>query len=171
MKASVIDTSASKGGSVNSKVCDYANTTIMVASSAAADGSSTLLAVVTLKNVDNSPCVGFKPSYEITPVEGVTKMDCTNSDINGVSSCLVKAITPGAKTFSLTNAKVGLAQPIEFTAPSGLQRLNTMAGGAIGTTANGSKMQVSIGSPVKGVRHTTAGGYKVILSTQGVVTQ
>ena len=156
----------------SSSVVDFLKTEILANGPVAADGSSQLLVVIQLKNSDNTSVPNYRPTYGVTSSLGVPQSQCTTSDSNGVSTCVLKSIIPGQKTFTLTNAKVGLNKQVEFTAPKGTQRLGLVPACQVnGSTPAGSKIQVSVGNALKGARLKTAGGFQVSFSMQGMVTQ
>ena len=149
---------------------DFQKTEIIASGIIPADGVSPLVVVLHLKNSDNSLVPNYLPKYSVNSASGVLASSCTASDANGVSACTVKSTSPGIKSFQLTNAKVGLAQNIEFGEPQGFQKLSLISGALTkATSPQGSSLQASFGSPLAGVRLKTAGGYTVSFGLQGVV--
>lgn len=152
------------------RIIDFQKTEIIAGGPVEADGTSQLLVAIHLKNSDNTPVSNYLVTYTVTSNAGVSANQCTSSDSNGVSICIIKSTILGTKTVTLTNAKVGLSKNIEFIASQGIQRLNILSASQVkATTPQGSKVQVNLGNSVKSIRHQTAGGYEVILSLQGVV--
>lgn len=94
---------------------DYLNTAITVSGTAIADGVSSIAVSIQIRNLDNSVVQGIIPTYSITPSAAVTASTCSVSNSLGISICLVKSNGSGVKTFTLTNAKVGLTQSLTFT--------------------------------------------------------
>ncbi len=160
--------SAIKGtGSSASTTADFEKTEVIAGGPALADGNTQLLVAVHLKNSDNKPVPDYLPKYKVTGANVLTQ-DCSTSDANGVSACILKSTAAGKKMFTLTNAKVGLAKEIEFTPRQSIERAAASSGSIMnGTTPDGSAVQVTLGNPIKGVKHETNGGYKVELSVQG----
>jgi hypothetical protein len=93
---------------------DYLKTTLTSPLAMAADGSSSMTVVVHLINNDNSAVVNFTPTYSVSPSTGVVSGACTSSDSNGDSSCVITSTTAEIKTFTLTNAKIGLTRSLNF---------------------------------------------------------
>lgn len=147
---------------------DFEKTELLSTGAAQANGSEHILITVHLKNSDLSPVRDYVPKYKISESFGVQATACSSSDLNGVAVCILKSTVAGEKQFILTNAKVGLAKDIQFTAPLGIQRLAAV--GASGThieTSTGSTVQLSL-QPVAGVKRKTADGYTMTLSIQGI---
>lgn len=149
-------------------VNDFAKTEIITGEPVPADGNAQLLVAIHLKNSDNKPVKEFQPTYDIeTGANGVIKNQCSTSDINGVSACILKSTSAGIKLFVLTNAKVGLSKPIEFKSPLGKQFAEINSGSLMnGTTPSGSKTRFSIGRPFDQSYLSTqpdGSGYKIIL--------
>ncbi len=149
---------------------DFQKTEIIVSGLVPADGVSPLIVVLQLKNSDNSSVPNYLPKYAVNSATGVLASNCTASDANGISACIVKSTSPGIKSFQLTNAKVGLAKDIEFGAPQGFQKLSLVSGARTqATTPQGSSLQASFGAPLAGAKLKTSGGYTVSFGLQGVV--
>jgi len=149
---------------------DFQKTEIIANGPVPANGTSPLLVAVHLKNSNNTSVPDFKPTYSISSGAGVTSSDCTTSDSNGVSACILKAVVSGTKTFTLTNALVGLSKNIVFDAAAGTEKTEILTGAtANGTTGSGYKVQMALGHPLKGNYKLHSGGYKVKFSGQGVV--
>lgn len=161
----------SPGGGLgeNGKINDFEKTEILPGSPAFANGSEQLLVAIHLKNSNSASVPNYRPEYEFIDGAGVIPSQCSTSDSNGISVCLVKATVPGKKVLRLINAKVGLESEIEFKAALELQRLAVLPASATNAaTADGSRVQVSFGQSFQGVRHTTTDSYKVTFSLQGV---
>ncbi len=76
-----------------------------------------MVLTVYLKNSDDSPVVGFTPSYNVETGEGVTSMSCTASDASGVSICTLQAVSPGQKSIKIPNLKNAKTVDVEFIPP------------------------------------------------------
>lgn len=146
---------------------DFEKTEIVTNGTALADGIDELIVLVRLKNSDNSIVSDYRPDYEITVGGGVVKGNCTKSDNHGISVCILKSTIAGVKRMRLTNAKLGLESDLTFKARTSNVFTVLSGGTATGVTGNGSKVQLSIGDN-KALQATTAGGYKVQLSFQGM---
>ncbi len=148
---------------------DFQKTEIIVSGLVPADGVTPMVVVLQLKNSDNSSVPNYLPKYAVSAASGVLPSNCTASDANGISACIVKSTTPGIKSFQLTNAKVGLSKDIEFGAPQGFQKLGLVSGAKMkATTPQGSSLQANFGAPLAGAKLKTAGGYTVSFGLQGV---
>jgi hypothetical protein len=155
-------------GSDSPAINDFAKTEIITGDAVPADGNSQLLVAIHLKNSDNRPVKEFQPTYDIeNNASGVIKNQCSTSDINGVSVCILKSTVAGIKLFVLTNAKVGLSKSIEFKSPFGKQFAEINSGTLNqGTTPEGSKVKFSLGRPYDQNFLSTqpdGSGYKIIL--------
>ncbi len=146
-------------------------TEIIASSEAPADGAAELGIIIQLKNSDNSSVADYKPTYEIVSGSGVVARECTTSDNNGFSACILKATQPGKKRLRLTNALVGLEREIEFLNAARSGRLIGLAPGAsaLSTTPSGATVEFSVGEAIQGVRSQTQGDYKVFFSVQGAL--
>lgn len=157
------------GGKVVESINDFEKTEIISGGPAKADGSSELLLGIHLKNSDNSSVPSYRPQYEIQGNPGVNAGDCTSSDNNGISACVLTSTVPGSFAFVLTNAKVGLTKTLVFSPVLGHEKLSIVSGGLVNaSTAQGSKVQVTLGQPLAGNNRVTPDGHKVKFSMQGV---
>ncbi|OQW48991.1 MAG: hypothetical protein A4S09_12815 [Proteobacteria bacterium SG_bin7] len=144
---------------------DFLKTEIIVGGTNLADGNSQMLVVVHLKNSNNSPVKNYKPTYNITPSNGLITSECSTSTDNGISVCVLRSTSAGPKSFKLTNAKVGLEKIVEFEHPKRGQMLGLASGAHQNmTTGAGHKVRLSVGGIGTGVNATTSGGYKVSLT-------
>lgn len=152
----------------NPTINDFQKTEIIAGEAVPADGTSQLLVAIHLKNSDNRPVKEFQPTYEISnSSNGVITNQCSTSDINGVSVCVLRSTVAGTKLFVLTNAKVGLSKSIEFKNPMGKQ-VTEITSGAVrnGSTIQGSNLRVTLGRTFdRSVLSTQpdGSGYKIIL--------
>ena len=143
-------------------VQDFANTTITSDTVVAADGSSVMTVVVQLINSDGTFVSNFKPAYSVTPQTGVVASPCTLSNSLGVSTCLFKSTVPGAKTFQLINAKVGLVSTLQFNTINGEQRFAVASGALMnGSTSDGYTVRMSLGGPLQKFNSTTPEGHRL----------
>ncbi len=150
-----------------SKINDFAKTEIIVGGSNLANGISDMIIVVHLKNSDNSPVVDYKPTYNVTPLSGMTNIECSKSTGAGISVCVLRSTVAGFKNFKLTNAKVGLQKDVEFINPSKGQILSIVAGANHKMqTPAGHLVSLSAGDIGTGVKAVTSGGYKVSLTVK-----
>ncbi len=156
-------------GPTLTSVLDFKNTEIIANGPIAADGSSELSVIIHLKNSDNSSVPGYRPTYQVTSSVGVSAGECTQSDNNGISVCILKSTQAGAKVMRLTNALVGLEHALEFLPSKKAGRLIGLVPGHRGmsTTSSEAKVELSAGDAVQGIRRTTQTGYVVHFSVQG----
>lgn len=130
-----------------------------------ADGQSELLMAIQLMNSDGSVVKQFKPTYEIISGTGVIPAACTTSNINGVSTCLLKATQPGVKRVSVTNIKITLEGDITFNTPTAKPILG-LASASKKQTSGTYTLSATVGAqepgPVK-----TSGTYKLFGGVQG----
>lgn len=148
-------------------VVDFLKTEIVVGGSNFADGTSEMVVVVHLKNSNNTPVPNYKPTYNVTPVTGMTTVECSTSTSDGVSVCVLKSTSPGYKTFKLTNAKIGLEKVVEFQVQKKGQTLSLVAGANQNmTTASGHKIKLAAGEIGLGKKVVTSGGYQVSLTVK-----
>jgi len=143
-------------------VVDFLRTEIVVGGSNIADGNSEMIVLILLKNSDNTVIPNYKPTYEINSSTGLIATECTTSDANGISVCILKSTKPGNKLFRLTNARVGLEKMIVFNAVLSGQVFGVASGAKKDmTTPAGHKVKLSAGESPRGQKSVTAGGYKV----------
>lgn len=153
----------------NVLITDFEGTEILAGDPVYANGSEQLVVAIHLKSSSLVPIPNFRPEIASISGTGLLPTICSLSDSNGVSVCLVKATVAGKKRIQLLNAKAGLEAELTFKAPEALQRLAiTPAANSFVQTNNGSKVQLSFGDAVQGVKIRTNGGYQVTLSKQGV---
>ena len=146
---------------------DFLKTEFIASAPAPADGVSSVLVGLQLKNSDNSAVPAYRPEFESVSGGSIINPGCTTSDKNGISACMVKSIEPGVKTLVLTNAKVGLKQSVTFTAPTGARSIILSSGSTVpATTSAGSKLTISFGKAFKASRQVTSGGYVVKMGLQ-----
>ena len=153
------------------KPFDFLKTEIISSGPVPADGTSEMLLAVHLKNSDNSSVPEYRPEYEIVTGSGVSQSNCTTSDQNGISACILKANVPGPKILRLTNAKVGLERTVVFTpiVRSGVRMGIVSASNQNMTSAGGYKAEISLGEKFKNIKSVTNGGYEVRMSVQGIL--
>ncbi len=152
-----------------SNVLDFKNTEIIAGDPVAADGVAEFAVIIHLKNSDNSSVSGYKPTYEISSGTGVFPRECTTSDSNGFSACVLKAIEPGIKRMRLTNALVGLEREVHFVKPDRDGKIIGLISGsrAKGETPNGMTIELAAGDAVKGIKRRTPNGLEIYFSVQG----
>ena len=151
-----------------SELRDFLKSEVISSGSVPADGISELMVVLHLKNSDNSPVANYKPTYDITKGGGVIREECTHSDKNGISACILKSTVPGEKTFKVSNIEQKVLEKVViFDTPTPTSSVAGITGGAISTTtATGYKVTGAIS--YGGVSYTeTPEGYKVYQTSEG----
>lgn len=147
-------------------VQDFKRSEIISNGPAVADGQSELLVVIQLMNTDGSSVKLFKPTYEVVSGVGVTAQECTTSNDNGVSTCVLKANQAGIKRISVTNIKIDLQADVVFTAPTASKALfGLISVNNVQNQAN-FKLSGSIGNQEPGVPKIN-GVFKVYGGIQG----
>ncbi|MCM2282058.1 MAG: hypothetical protein NDI61_09450 [Bdellovibrionaceae bacterium] len=151
---------------------DFALTEMIAGPAAPADGTSSVIVAVHLKNSDNSVVPSYRPEMQAASGLGLSIQACTLSDQNGISACILKATIPGTKRVRLTNARTGLETDVTFLSPQAGGRLLGLIPGSRmdATTPEGSKLEMSVGDTTQGISTTTNGGYKIKFSVQGAVS-
>lgn len=149
---------------------DFALSHIVVNGTAVANGSSELLVVIQLKNSNGRPIKQFRPTYSIVSGAGVTGSQCTPSDTNGISTCLLKSTHSGTKRFAVTNlTKVTLEQDVLFLTTSAGSFLSTITPAATNTqsSASGATLRGNLGTLESDLVKTSASGWKIFGGPQG----
>lgn len=151
------------------KRVDFARSEIISNGPAVADGSSELLVVIHLMNSDGSAVTLYKPSYEILSGAGVQGSECTTSNNNGVSTCVLKATQPGAKKFSVTNVKIQLEKELLFSPPTPPGAVTGLVSAARfrHTSAAGHEISGTVGSVHSNLVKTGTGGWKIYGGPEG----
>ncbi len=150
---------------------DFLRTEILTSGPVPADGSSELVLVIHLKNSNHRPVVGYRPSYEVVSGIGVVESECSESDANGASICVLKSWVPGEKVLALVNALVGLEKTIYFENP--VKKLATVGVTSGAKTELSSEQgyfaEITAGDPTQGVLFQTEDGHSGVISLQYVV--
>ncbi len=125
---------------------DFQKSTIISYGPVIADGTSQMLVIIRLVNSDGSVVTPYQPTYSITPSTGVTTQDCTTSDINGVSTCILTSSQAGTKTLSLTNISATIQAQVTFSSLTGAPIIGGAAANSTQTKST-FKMSAVIGGP------------------------
>lgn len=83
----------------------------------AADGTSSVVVLVYVRNNKGQPVVNYQPKYNVTG-SGNIAIPCTLSNEDGLSVCLVKSTVVGQKNFAVLNLYKDLKTKINFKDPS-----------------------------------------------------
>jgi hypothetical protein len=148
------------------RVQDFKRSEIITNGPAIADGQSELLVVIHLMNSDGSSVKLFKPTYEIATGTGVSAQDCTTSNDNGISTCVLKATVAGTKKVSVTNIKIDLSADVVFTAPPTNKVLFGLVTASKTQTQGNFKLSGNIGNQEPGAVRTS-GAFKLYGGVQG----
>ncbi len=146
-------------------VQDFARSQVINNGPGIADGQSELLVVIQLMNSDGTPVKLFQPTYSIISGAGVAAQACTTSNINGVSTCVLKASQAGVKRLSITNITISLEADVIFNQP-GRKPVMGLISASNSQTQAGVKIQASLGNQ-EPVPVQTSGPVKLFGGVQG----
>lgn len=149
---------------------DFGRSEIIVSGSGIADGQTPLYILIRLVNSDGKVVANYRPDYQILSGVGVTGSPCTNSDVNGVSVCAMRANSAGTKTMRVTNmgSVVLLQKNFDFLAAAGRSSVaGFSSSGARQELASGYLVHASVSGLTSSVFEVTGGGYKVYSNLQG----
>ena len=148
---------------------DFKNSQIISNGPQAADGATNLLVVISLLNSNNTPVVGFTPTYEIVSGLGVTASPCTSSNSNGVSTCILRSAQTGIKRLRVTNVTtIALSADVTFSAPSGVKSRFDMSLASSGKMSGGAYSFIGTVGGLKGQKISNS-GYSFFGGVQGGV--
>ncbi len=144
---------------------------MFVLNSAVANGVDQLQVDVRLMNSDGTVVPNFTPEFSISAGAAVLPSQCFSSDKNGISICVLKAMTAGQRTMKILNiANVDLEKPVQFLPiPLNNNQLQVLSGGATSVAAGPYQVRAALGnitSPLKQV----AGPYTFYLSVPGALS-
>ncbi|MCJ8276888.1 MAG: hypothetical protein MJK18_08605 [Bdellovibrionales bacterium] len=156
---------------------DFADSSILSTSRGVGDGITSATVTLLLKNsngtvvVDHIPDLAFiNGDGQSFQDEGVTFVDCTKSNDEGISTCLIKSITIGKKRIGFMNLIVDLFGDIYFDPP---ERNGTfmqiVASAQVKQDADGYSVTSHTGAPLTGLRQEES-GYTIFTSTTGSIT-
>jgi|GEM_PF-6610812 len=147
-------------------VQDFKKSQIISNGPQVADGSSSLLVVISLLNSDGTPVIGFTPVYQILSGGGVTSLPCTSSNANGVSTCILKSTQAGTKLLSVTNITISLQASLVFTSPSAGQSHIELASSSKSQTQGSYTLTAAVGPVETGIKKVS-GTYSLFGSIHG----
>ena len=156
---------------------DFLRSTILATSRGVGDGQTSAQVILLLKNSDDSLVVGYKPSFDFvdnggSSIEenGVTFFECTVSNDEGISTCVIKSIVVGAKRLLFNNITIDLVGEVFFDPPDrGGTFLRVVSSGQIDQNAGGYSVTSHVGSPFSGLKQEV-NGYTVFTNTTGGIT-
>lgn len=128
------------------RAVDFEKSEIISNGPAYADGQSELLMVIQLMNSDNSVVKDHKPTYKIISGTGVNASECTTSNANGVSTCVLKATQAGTKRVKVTNIKVNLEKDLLFINPPIGKSMMTLVATTKKQTSGTHVLEASVGN-------------------------
>lgn len=149
---------------------DFGRSEIIVSGSGIADGQTPLYILIRLINSDGRVVANYRPDYQILSGIGVTGTPCTNSDINGVSVCAMRANSAGTKTMRVTNmgTLISLQKNFDFLVAAGRNSVvGFSSSGATQELASGYLVHASVSGLTSSIFEVTGGGYKVYSNLQG----
>lgn len=138
---------------------DFQDTTIETKIPGVADGETPLAVIVKLRNSDGSAVIGYTPAFTISGADPL-KGSCGKSDQNGNAACAFQASVSGSRTFTLTNAKPGLSQVLNFRGAVPDQNAMVRSGAISTVTSDGYRVKMNLGGPVHKYNATTVDRYK-----------
>jgi hypothetical protein len=148
---------------------DFMKTEIINGANGVADGTTEMLIAIHLKNSDNSSVAAYQPTYSVVSGLGVMVRNCSTSDNNGISACILTSTKAGTKTIRLTNALVGLEKNLIFETKIKAGHILGLVSGSRQnlSTSRSYKVEASAGDFAKGIKSDTPRGYDVMFSAQG----
>lgn len=157
------------GGSIGalfgSGANDFMKSEIISNGPGIADGQSELLMIVHLVNSNGSKVKDFTPIYQVVSGSAVFASACTASNVNGVSTCVLKSTQAGVKRVSLTNIGIQLEADFVFNTPAPKPLLGLIAADKKQTSGTYT-LSATIGSQEPAVVKTS-GTYKLFGGVQG----
>ena len=126
------------GGAVTFTSGVATNTTIVGSGPVVANGTSTSLITITLKDANNNPVVGTTPTFSATDTgSGNTYHSCTVTNASGLATCTMSSTIAEVKTLQTLTPTVTSGGTVTFTASSA-SSLNTTIVAAGPVIADGS---------------------------------
>lgn len=156
---------------------DFLKSTILATSRGIGDGQTSATLVVLLKNSDDSVVTAYKPRFDFIDnggssvnAVGITYSDCSESNAQGISTCVFKSISVGARRVAFNNIVIELIGEVYFDAPSRNGTfLQIVSSGQIDQDANGYAVTSHMGSPFAGLKQEV-NGWTVFTNTTGGIT-
>lgn len=104
---------------------DFLKSTILATSRGVGDGQTSATVVVLLKNSTGKLVTNYKPSFVFIDNNGssytgngITYSDCTSSNAQGISTCVIRSITIGPRKLLFNNIIIELSGVVYFDPPS-----------------------------------------------------
>ncbi len=148
---------------------DFKRSEIITNSPGVADGSSELIVVIQLMNSNGSLVRLHKPTYEVIQGAGVIGSECTTSNNNGLSTCILKSTQAGTKRISVTNVKIDLQKNVVFDAPSSKAMFGLAVASGTRTSSNSFSLHGAVGGNQPKALNTTPSGFKLWGGPEGNV--
>ena len=156
---------------------DFLNTTILASSRGVGDGQDSASITIQLKNSDDSPVIGYKPEFEFvdhggSTIEGngITQADCSISNAQGISTCILKSIIVGSRRISFNNILVDIIGQVFFDPPSrNGSFFSVVSSSQINQEAGGYSVTSFVGAPFAGLKQEVD-GYIIYTNTTGSIT-
>ncbi len=150
---------------------DFKKSQMFVLNSAVANGVDQLQVDVRLMNSDGSVNPNFTPEFSISSGAVILPSQCFTSDKNGISICVLKAMTAGQRIMKILNVEnVDLEKPVQFLPiPLNNNQLQVLSGGGSSIAAGPYQVWAAIGnitSPLKQI----AGPYTFYLSVPAALS-
>ena len=156
---------------------DFAKSSILSTTRGVGDGVTGAIVVVLLKNTNGTIVVGHLPEFDFLDEsglsfegEGITFSDCTRSNGEGISTCIIKSIVVGSKKLAFNNVMIELAGDIFFDPPARNGTFTQIVASAqVKQDAEGYSVTSHTGTAFSGLRQE-ASGYTIFTSTTNAIT-
>lgn len=156
---------------------DFLQSTILATSRGVGDGQTSASIVLLLKNSDGSIVANFEPSFDFVDNNGsavqgngITFFECSVSNEQGISTCVLRSVIVGARRLSFNNILVELIGEVYFDPPSRNGTfLQVVSSGQIDQDAGGYAVTSHLGTPFTGLMQE-ASGYTIFTNTTGGFT-
>lgn len=136
---------------------DFSNSEMLIGAAAKADGSSQVMVILQLKDRRDSPVPAFQPQLKASSSE--LRWNCTKSDRNGVSVCLVSSARAGQFEIQAILKQKTLSGQIEFRTAGFPESISLQAGSQKLQSGAGYNMEVRL-HPMSGDLKSSS-GYKL----------
>ena len=154
---------------------DFLKSKVLSSTTGIADGVSDLVVNVELRNSNDTLVVGHIPTIDLLSGNGITLLDCTASNDNGISTCRLRSTIPGIATISIENIPIELDHDVKFDPPARdgtfIQIVASAQNNQPTTDAgNGSYSVTSQIGPAISGQFQEVDGYQIYINTTGAIT-
>ncbi len=156
---------------------DFLKSTILATSRGVGDGQTSATVVVLLKNSTGKVVTNHKPSFVFIDNSGasyqgngVTYSDCAVSNSQGLSTCVIRAITVGPRRILFNNIIIELVGTVYFDPPSRKGTfLQVVSSAQVNQVTNGYLINSISGTPLPKMVEE-ADGYTILSNTTAGIT-